>query len=406
MFTQGFILGVDHHRTPVGVRERLAALPDDFFADTFKRSGVHENMLLSTCNRFEIYGAADCHGIVPGAFAMGLEKAGIASNDVLPYLYHKTGESMLRHGFSVASSLESMVLGEPQILGQMKQAWQRAQERGSSGSFLERFCAAAFHVGKRVRTETDIAREQVSIASMAVKVAQQIFGSFDDVSVLLVGAGEMGVSAARSLKNAGALRVTVTSRTLERSTQTAVDVGAVTAPWESLEESLAAADVVITSTASTTPILTAELMQNIMRTRRGKPLFVVDIAVPRDVAEDVSQVPGCFVYDIDQLGKLAEKARKQRSACVDDARQIVEDEVGRFLAWSLNREQLNTVLHLRDHFHSVRAEVLARGNLTAEEATRLLVNKLLHTPTRMLKEAGDPVLEKNLRKLFDLTEPH
>lgn len=405
MFTQGFILGVDHHRTPVGVRERLAALPDDFFSETFKKAGVHENMLLSTCNRYEIYGAADCHGIVPGAFAMGLEKAGLSSHDVLPYLYHKTGESMLRHGFAVASSLESMVLGEPQILGQMKQAWQRAQERGSSGGFLERFCAAAFHVGKRVRTETDIAREQVSIASMAVKVAQQIFGSFDDVSVLLVGAGEMGISAARSLKNAGVARVTVTSRTLERAAQTAVEVGAHTAPWDGLEEAITAADVVITSTASSAPILTVELMQGIMKTRRGRPLFLIDIAVPRDVAEGVSQLNGCFVYDIDQLGKLSEKARKQRSASIEDARQIIEDEVGRFLAWSLNREQLTTVLRLRDHFHKVREDVLSRGNLSAEEATRLLVNKLLHTPTRMLKEAGDPALEKNLRKLFDLTEP-
>src|SRR5690606_35272044 len=130
------------------------------------------------------------------------------------------------------------------------------------------------------------------------------------------------------------------------------------------------------------------------------------IAVPRDVAEEVSQIAGCFVSDIDQLGRLAEKARKQRTACIEDARQIIEDEVGRFLAWSLNREELSTVLRLRDHFHQVRAEVLTRGNLTAEEATRLLVNKLLHTPTRALKDNGDTDLEKSLRKLFDLTELH
>lgn len=404
MFTQGFILGLDHHRTPLGVRERLAALPDDFFADVFKSRGIHENMLLSTCNRYEIYGAADCHGIVPATFANGLEKAGIASADVMPHLYHKTGEAMLRHGFSVASSLESMVLGEPQILGQMKQAWQRAQTQGSGGRFLERFCAAAFHVGKRVRTETDIAREQVSIASMAVKVAQQIFGSFDDVNVLLIGAGEMGVSAARALKNAGASKICVTSRTLERATETAAEIGAHTAEWTALDTALIDADIVITSTASSTPVLTTERMQEVMRERRGRPLFVVDIAVPRDVAEGVSQIAGCFVYDIDQLGRLAEKARKQRSACVEDARQIIEDEVGRFLAWSLNREQLSTVLRLRDHFHRAREDVLARGNLTAEEATRLLVNKLLHTPTRALKDNGDEHLEKSLRQLFELTE--
>lgn len=400
MLRQAFILGLDHHRSSVALREKLALLSPQELELTLKKAGVKEYMTLSTCNRFEVYGVADNTATLPKAFAEAMRLQGVNTPDMDGHIYHKVGEDMIRHGFSVAASVESMVVGEPQILGQMKQAWQHASDNGHSGDFLSRFCQSAFKVGKRVRHETDIAKETVSVASMAVKMAEQVFSDLSQVNITVLGAGEMALSTARALQNVGTKSFTVCNRTLARAEAFAKEFEANVATFDDLSNVLSQTDVVITSTGSKEPVLTQSIVTKAMSARRHKPLFIVDIAVPRDVASDVAEINNCFVYDLDHLGRLADKARRKRHDSVAQARQIIEDELGQFVAWSLSRSQVGILLAMRDHFYQVREDVLSHKNLSAEEATRLLVNKLLHQPSTLLRQSPDKSIEETLRKLF------
>jgi glutamyl-tRNA reductase len=385
MMENAFVLGLDHHHSPVAVRERLARVEQADLLRHLRRSGVREAMCLSTCNRFELYGVADCPGVVPWRVAQVL---GTDADLFQTHAYHKTGSNMVRHGFAVASSLESMVVGEPQIMAQMKEAWQTGRAAGTVDTYLDKFCTAAFHVGKRVRTETDIARLPVSVASAAVRLAADIHGDLSHTNVLLVGAGEMCLSAARHLREAGVAHIMVTNRSPGRALELAEQVSGNVLPFEDMAANLARADVVITSTASPTYVITAPMLKEALRRRRQKPIFVVDIAVPRDVDPLAADLPDVFVYDIDQLGRVVEKAVAARGAQVQQARRIVEDEVTRFARWSETSRRSDAVRRLRDHAEAVRAEVLARAR-TPEEATHLLMNKLLHNPTLFLRQQAD-----------------
>ena len=381
MMERAFVLGVDHHNSSVAVRELLARIEKPALLDALKRYGVKEAMCLSTCNRFELYGVAECQGVVPWSLSHVL---GADADAFYNEAYHKTGSNMVRHGFAVASSLESMIVGEPQILGQMKEAWQEGRNAGTVHTYLDKFCTTAFHVGKRVRTETDIAKMPVSVASAAVRLAADIHGDLTETAVLLVGAGDMCSKAAQHLKAAGVKHIMVTNRSDDRALALAKEVGGNVMPFGDMAGNLARADVVMTSTASQQYVITADMLKEALKARRQKPIFLVDIAVPRDVDPLANMLPDVFVYDIDQLGKVVEKAVAARGAHVQTAHQIIDDEVQRFSQWSDGSRRGASVRLLRTHMEGLRQEVLSKTT-SAEEATRLLMNKMLHNPTVFLR---------------------
>ena len=393
-----FLLGLDHHQSPVDVREALAAVDATQIDAVLSPQGVTENTLLATCNRYEIYG----YGALDAAQTIqALESsAALPAGTLQPYIYHKVGDAALSHGFQVAASLQSMVVGEPQILGQMKAAWQDGKARGRMGTFLDRYGHAAFRVGKRVRTETAIGRASVSVASMAVHLAQDVHGDLEDATVLLVGAGDMCEQAAHHFRAAGVSRMLVTNRSTARGMALADCFDANLLPFEQMAENLARADVVLTSTASRTFVIDVPMVKQALKLRKNKPLLLIDIAVPRDVDPLVHDLPNCFLYDIDHLGQLVRKSVAARQENIAAATEIVEEELTRFKVWWAQRQRASLVRDLRAHFYQMRDEVLAR-NLDAEQATRLLINKLLHRPTLQLRDGQDEVV-RSITALFNL----
>lgn len=394
-----FVWGIDHHKTPLEVREQLARVDGNKILTTLTPNITTESMLLSTCNRYEIYGAAqkcvrqDLVDIISA-------ESGIKDSQLNALLYFKTGEEMLRHGFNVASSLESMVLGEPQILGQMKQAYSLAKEQGTVATVLDKFCTTAFHVGKQVRCQTSIAAHPVSVASIAVRTAADIFGNLSESNVILIGAGDMGVACAKSLKATGVKELTIINRNRLRAVDLAAPLAAKTQDFSELTQAIAGADIVISSTASEEPIITPEIVEAAFEDRKQKPIFFIDVAVPRDIHSDVQKMNNCFVYDIDQLGKIAQSGQKSREAQVEKAQLIIEAEVESFLTWSVGQKNSHMISQLRNQFELARAEVLSKHtSKEAEEATRLLLNKLLHRPTLAIKSGEHS--ENDLTQLLE-----
>lgn len=396
-----FVWGVQHDTCPLELREALAKIEADDVSAHLKNLGVAESMVLSTCNRFEVYGhgqeAEDHSRFLTFRLA---DMAGINAQDLLHHMFHKTGVKMVRHGFGVAASVNSMVVGEPQILGQMKQAYKHSMANGYTGPFLDRFASTAFKVGKRVRTETAIAREAVSVASVAVRLAENIHGSMKNTTVLLVGAGEMCENAAQHLKAAGVADILVCNRSAARATSLASRFDANVVLFENLTEALSRADIVLTSTASKSYVVTAEMAHKALSIRRQQPLLFVDMALPRDIDPMVHELENCYVYDIDNLAKLATKGQKSRQKAVAEAEDIINQEVSTFMQWLHARQKANTIKALRCHFYDVREEILAK-NLTAEEATRQLINKLLHAPLSAMRQGQlDAESARTLENLF------
>lgn len=408
MLNRAFVFGFDHHATPVAVRERLAALTPHVVGARLTTNAVaDEVMVLSTCNRFEVYGLAarpeTAHAKLLTLFA---EATGHQAEKLSGAAYHKPGAGMVNHGFAVVASLESMVLGEPQILGQMKHAWQTGRELGTVRTYLDRFCTAAFRVGKRVRTETAIGREPASVATAAVRLAEDVHGDLASAAALLVGAGDMCEKASQALRDAGVRHMYVTNRTAERAAALATQVGGNVLPFETMADNLARADVVITSTASPVFVITPEMVAAALRKRKQKPMLIVDIAVPRDADPRVNDVPNAFLYDIDHLGAMVNRAQANRGQAVAQARAIIADEALRFEAWATSHQSADVARALRARFEAARAEVLARKNLSADEATRLLMNKLLHQPLSLARR-GDLTADEMelLKRLPDMFGP-
>ncbi|MBT8468942.1 MAG: glutamyl-tRNA reductase [Deltaproteobacteria bacterium] len=333
-------------------------------------------------------------------------------------LYQERGVDVIRHVFRVASSLDSLVVGEPQILGQVKEAFDAAKGAGTVGTLLGRCFTQAFATAKRVRRETGIAEGTVSVSSIACELAKKIFGSLEGRRTLLLGAGEMGESAARSLRQTGT-QLHVVNRSDERAQRLAELCGGRAVPYEGLSVELADADVVIASTASEKFVLTPELMKGVVRTRRHRPLFIIDIAVPRDVDPRVGNMDNVFVYDVDDLQQVAEENLSVRAREAARAEQIVEEEVEAFLSWRRSLELAPTIVALRKRFGQIAAEELERALPRLEGASssdravleamgRSLVNKLLHQPMTQLKagagEHDGALLIDAVRRLFALPE--
>ena len=410
MLERSFVVGVDHHQTPVEVREFLAGLSEEQLSQVVG-SDVKEMMLLSTCNRYEIYGVAESeeqathmHETLLEAMQRQLgDQEAPLKGEIKKGVYHKTGKEMLHHGFRVASSLESMVVGEPQILGQMKQAYGTAQKNGQAHTFLERFCSSAFHTGKRVRSETALGEANVSVASVAVEQAKDLFPDLSDCRVLLIGAGKMGADTARKFKSVGVKGLVITSRNPMKATELATEVGGQTIAFEVFDQILDQIDIVISCTSSPEMVLKKNMLPE-----RATPLYVADIAVPRDVEAAVGELPNCMLYDIDHLSTKAQSGLKNRSDYLEQAGDIVSQEVDAFVEWTDQQKNSHMICHLRGYFEEVRKETVERyPNATVEQVSRLLVNKLLHHPTMVLR-GGDFAaegMEVALGALFDMVCP-
>lgn len=414
------VVGLSHRTAPVEVRERLAISPQDLrreLRQIAESAGFEEALLISTCNRVELYAtsASPLDAVREAKETLAKRLEGAANDDVL---YQERGIDVVRHVFRVASSLDSLVVGEPQILGQVKEAFDAANEAGTVGTLLGRCFTQAFATAKRVRYETGIAEGTVSVSSIACELAKKIFGNLEGRRTLLLGAGDMGESAARSLRQTGT-KLHVINRSDQRAEVLAQACDGRAVPYERLTTELAEADVVIASTASPNFILTPKLMKSVVRTRRHRPLFIIDIAVPRDVDPRVGTMDNVFVYDVDDLQQVAEENLAVRAREAALAEKIVEEEVEAFLTWRRSLELAPTIVALRKHFGQVAEEEVRRtlGRLQSlsdadrgaiEAMSRSLVNKLLHHPMTELKSgAGDPggaLLIDAVRRLFRLEE--
>jgi len=412
------LIGVNHKSAPVEVRERLA-IPESRLPEAMTQlarfPGVEEGLILCTCNRVEIItsvsdGNADLRGFLGGYFAM-------AAESLADHLYEYRENDAIRHIFRVAASLDSMIVGEPQVLGQVKAAYATAVAVGALHSRLHALMSRAFAVAKRVRTETAIGSSAVSIASAAVDLATQIFGSLSGKRVYLVGAGKMSELAARHLISGGAEAIFVANRTHARAMVLAEKFSGTAIRFEELYETADRADIVITSTGSPRAIFRREHGEMFLHRRKNRPMFFIDIAVPRDVDPEMNKLDGIFVYDIDDLQQVvsANVANREREAA--RAHEIIETELQRFVARLQTQEVAPTIVSLQEHLENIRQAELDRvrgklGSLTPEQEsaiealTRGIVNKVLHTPITALKnaaaEAEANTVVDHVRRIFNL----
>jgi glutamyl-tRNA reductase len=415
---QLIMIGLSHHTAPLEVREKLAIDPSELAAalgELRAQAGLSEAMLISTCNRVELYACAESAPSASLAVREFLSRR-VPDKDLSSHLYEHSGKAVAKHAFRVASSLDSLVVGEPQILGQVKDAFTLAEGAGSIGALLGRCMHRAFAVAKRVRSETGIAAGAVSVSSIACDLAKSIFGELTGRRVVLVGAGEMSEGAARALAAQGTL-LTVVNRNQERARAVAEACGGEPREFELLSQELVSADVVITSTSSPRYVITRELMQGVVKARRHRPLFLIDIAVPRDVDPRVENMDNVFLFDIDDLEQVANQNIAARKREAEQAERIVEEEVSAFEEWQRSLDLTPTLVALRQRVKAVlRAEIdrtLPRlKSLSDAEKKSLdamcdaMVNKLLHRPlTELKKSRGEPdgaQLLESVTRLFDL----
>jgi glutamyl-tRNA reductase len=390
------LAGVSHHRAPLEVRERvtvdLAAAGE--LARELAASGgpAHEAVVLSTCNRTELYVAGEDERIAAHADRALLELAGSGGPALAPAAYRLADESAALHLFRVAAGLDSMVPGEGEILGQVRDAF----EAGSPGPLLGRTFRMALRAGRRARVETAIGESPASIPAAAAALAEQVFEGLAGRRVVLVGAGRTSELTARNLRSRGATISVVANRTLERATRLAAALAARAASIDDVAAAVAEADIVVSSTSAPGFVLTGEQLSPVLRARRGRPVLIVDLAVPRDVDPSLGAVDGCFLYDVDALeGVVAATLEGRRSEAVQ-AERIVSEEAERFRAWRASLAVVPAIASLRAHAEEIRATELARleGRLpegdrdVLDTLTVQIVNKLLHLPTVRLKEAA------------------
>jgi glutamyl-tRNA reductase len=419
-----FVSGMNHLTAPVEVREQLALEAEkirDILGDLHGRGSCAEVMILSTCNRVEVYGVAEAPGEAREAAwrRLGAQR-GLALRDLEPLLYTKTDDEAVQHAFRVASSLDSMLLGEPQILGQVKDAFALAQAASTVGPLLHSLMSQAFSVAKKVRTETEIGRHAVSVSFAAVELGRKIFSSLEGKSVLLVGAGEMAELAARHLAEQGALPIYVANRTWVRAQELAATLGGTAVPFEELYTVMSGVDIVITSTAAREPIILTRDVGRALHGRRARPLFFVDIAVPRNVETAVNDLEDVFCYDIDDLRSVVESNLRERQREAHRAEALVTREVEHFAARLRDLDVVPTILSLREKLETIRrAEVdKALGRLAkADDETRQvlealsqsIINKILHAPMVKLRDSsraghGHRWIE-SISELFGLRHP-
>ena len=415
-----FTLGINHKTAPVAIRERVSFAPDrvgEALRDLVNNAGVEEALILSTCNRTEVYCEAPKADVNDAVDWFGRYHS-LGRDEVGPYLYTHNGRSTVQHLLRVASGLDSMVLGEPQILGQVKDAYRRATQAGTIGRVLGRLFQHTFAVAKQVRTDTAIGASPVSVAFAAVRLAQQIFTDLGAQSALLIGAGETIELAGRHLRQQGIGRVIVANRTVENALRLAGELGGYAIGLPDLGRHLPEADIVVASTASPTTILDRATVEQAVRARRRRPMLMIDLAVPRDIEPGVAELEDVYLYTVDDLEAVIEENRRSRQEAAAEAEDIIDTEVSHFMGWLHAQSAVPSICEYRTIAEGMRDEVLAkaqrmlaRGADPAETVlflARTLTNKPAHGPCVQLRRAGFEGRQDLLdagREILGLTPP-
>jgi len=420
------MIGCSHHRSPVAVRERLAFTPgqaEEALTRFRHRFPDAEAVLLSTCNRVEVYTAVEEPAALPTHQQVAeflAEFHGVQLYEIFDDLFERTGEDAVRHLFTVAASLDSMVVGEPQILAQVKQAYQLANTRASTGPLTHAIFQAALKVARRVQSETQLGQKRVSIPSVAVgDFAAQIFERFDDKRVLAIGAGEMAEETLRYLRDAGARDITVVNRTHARAIELASQFGGRAAPWSELEQLLVAADLVVTATGAAEPIVRLPDFTRIEDARFQRPLFVLDLAIPRDFEPTIGELLGVYLYTIDDLREACARNQKERDRELPGAIGIIEEETAAFMAELHHRATGPIIQRLKQGWEEPKdvelrrlfnklPELDDRSRDEIRQSFDRLMNKLLHPPLESLRDEARQGsvhgLLDALKRLFQLRD--
>lgn len=415
------LIGLSHHTAPIDIRDQVA-LTETLYEKSlsFLKSSepLLEGVVLSTCNRSEIYATTNQDEADPKSVeAWFHEIYGLSSGTLSPYLYRMTDEAVIRHLFRVVSSLDSMVVGEQQILGQVKEAYLRSLDKQTTGVVLNRLFERALVVGKRVREQTEISVGAVSVSSVSVELAKKIFKDLSQHTAMLIGAGETGELTAQYLADYGIKSIVVANRTYDHAVELAERFNGIPMHLDDGLKQMKDTDIVISSTGAPHHIIQRDDMAKIMHERRNKPIFLIDIAVPRDIDPEVRSVYNVFLYDIDDLQTVADENSERRKKESEEAERIVEDEVLKFLGWYQNLAVTPTISAMRQMADDIRSEELSRAlsrlkhlpeadQNTITQMTHAIINKLLHTPTVRLKDTTEPGSDlhhlNSLRHLFGL----
>ena len=418
------IIGLSHKTAPVEIREKLAFAPTAMerpLRQMLELSTITEGLIISTCNRVELCAVTkEPEAAIAELRRFLAEYHEVSPEEINENLFDYQGEEAIRHLFRVSSSLDSMVLGEPQILGQIKTAYGYAAEFKTAGLILNRFLHKAFSVAKRVRTETAIASNAVSVSFAAVELARKIFDRLDNKGVMIIGAGEMCELAARHFVANGISKVLVTNRTFERAEKMAAEFDGKAVPFDSFVDHLAEVDIIMTSTGAPNFILGKRQMEEVLKRRKNRPMFLIDIAVPRDIDPKVNDISNTYLYDVDDLQGVVQANLKERQKEAGKAEAIVEQEIGQFHLWLGNLEVKPTVIALRRKLDEIRQQELEKtfGNLkdltgkqrkSIEAMAGAIINKILHKPTAILKNSQNDMSGEDyvdaVRTLFDLPAP-
>ena len=414
------ILGLNHKTAPIAIRERLTFGADIIagaLRDLLQQTGVNEGLILSTCNRTELYCALDSFGEPSVSHWLG-RFHGIRQEEIAPYLYVHTDRDAVCHLLEVASGLDSLVLGEPQILGQVKRAFQVASQAQTVGKLLRRLFQHSFAVAKHVRTDTTIGTSPVSVAFAAIGLARQIFSDLSQQTALLVGAGETIELAGRHLKQHGIGHLIVANRTMERAHSLASQLDGYAIALTEIAAHLPKADIVVSSTASPLPVLGKGTVESALRKRKHRPVLMVDLAVPRDIEPEVEELPDVYLYTVDDLEGVVEENRRSRQEAASQAREIIEFHADEFMGWLRSLDAVALIQSYRHQAERARDEVLERARrllahgrsaeAVLDYLAHTLTNKLLHTPSTRLRRAGiegRPELLQAANELFQLQQP-
>ncbi|MBL1143038.1 MAG: glutamyl-tRNA reductase [Proteobacteria bacterium] len=411
--------GLNHATAPIDLREKVNFGNDivpDALHELKNQSGIQEAAILSTCNRTEIYCSLDQEDNTNPIHWLH-DFHGMKQDQLKPFLYKHPNENAVRHVLRVASGLDSMVLGEPQVLGQLKSAYHSAVNAGSIGHQLNRLFQHSFHVAKEVRSNTAIGNHPVSVAYAAVRLAQQIFGDLSNQTALLIGAGETIELAAKHLNDNGLSRMIIANRTLERSQRLANEYSVYAIQIGDIPKHLAEADIVISSTASPLPILGKGAVESAIKTRKHKPMFMVDIAVPRDIEVEVGNMDDVYLYSVDDLKDIVQENMQSRQNAAKQAEKIIDTQAQEFMGWLHSLDAVSTIRALRNQAEQIQEEAIRNGlsklrngadpETILHETARTLTNKLIHSPSSQLRNASAENREDLLQaaeELYNLSD--
>lgn len=417
-------VGLNHRTAPVELRERLAVTEAEIpeaLQSMIAQPSVREAALLSTCNRVEMTMVThDPDATIAVAHEWFAHKSGMELETVREHLYSFTTDDAIRHLFSVASGLDSLVLGEPQILGQVKTSYEQALAAGTAGHILHRLYQSTFSAAKRARSETAIGKQAVNISSCAVELAKRIFGDLTGKTVMLIGAGEMAELAARHLRGNGCTSILVANRTLERAKNLAIEFEGHALTLDELPEYLDSADIIVSSTGASTYVLLPEVVQAAMKKRSGRPVFLVDIAVPRDIDPRIGDIEGAYLYDIDDLQQVVQGNQEQRKIEAAQAKALLEEDSQNLLAWLKSLESVPLIRAIQEQSELMRKDELIKAakymkglsdeqQEMVERFSRAMMKRFLHMPLRTLKTLPDDIegdlLMGAARRLFDADQP-